>query len=313
MPSAGPRFWARCLVAVFASALWAEGLPAEAENLETREAPEAKSTTPEESSLPDRVRTDTLGRGRAWISLRPHFGDLLNKDHFGVTVRGRYGISEDWEAVGRVNAYVAHGLGDVPAFSKVGISGVQVGLRRQLARQPESEVSVVAGMDYSRPVGRPPKEMADAFSHLTPHVIVSRRLESRPEWTTYVRVGLDFVTLTTPSAREEDDLAEDAWTITPGLNWERGDWSCTLEAHVRSSAGLGSGREHRVGLAPSVNWRLPAEWTPGRKGRWVLGLGVSVNHDGDKADVGVRGSLRTDFTLRELFGRGAARAPEKAR
>ena len=61
-----------------------------------------------------------------------------------------------------------------------------------------------------------------------------------------------------------------------------------------------------------MSWRLPVEWTPGRKGRWVLGLGVSVSHDGDKADVGVRGSLRTDFTLRELFGRGAARPPEKA-
>ena len=176
------RFRVRCLVAVFVSALAAEVLSAGPEG--GAEEPADKETDgPAEPTSFGRELSDIVRRGRALISLRPHFGDLVSKDHFGITARARYGFAEDWEALARVNAYVAHGLGDVPAFSKVGVSSVQVGLRRQVIRQPEHEVGLVAGIDYSRPVGRPPQEMADANSHVTPHVVVSRRLASRPEWT----------------------------------------------------------------------------------------------------------------------------------
>lgn len=259
---------------------------------------------------PVRFGTDLLGtmrEGAARLSLRPHFGDLINKDHFGVTARVRYGLADDWEVSARINAYVAHGLGDVPAFSKAGVSGVQVGTRHRLAEQTDGGFGLVVGIDYSHPVGRPPAEMADAYSHLMPYAIVSRRLEAHPEWTVYLRTGLDFVSLEKPTVLDDEEETENSWTLSPGVNWERGDWSWTVETRFRSSAGLASRHEYQVALAPSVSWRLPAQWTPGRKGRWILGLGFAASYDGEETDLGARGSLRTDFTLRELLRRKPAR------
>jgi hypothetical protein len=232
---------------------------------------------------------------------------LIDEDYLGLTGRARYGLTDDWEVSARVDVYLGHGLGDVPVFSDPGISRVQVGLRHQLRRESEDEIGVVVGINYGRPVSRPPAEMTDAYSHLTPYAVFSRRLPNRPEWTVFVKTGLDFVSLVTPSALGgEDGLTDDSWSIGPGVNWERGDWSWTFDTEFASTWGVTDEDEFRVSVKPSVSWRLPAKWTPGRKTRWVLGCGVSVSAGDGGTDIGVRGSLRTDFTLRELFSRKKA-------
>ncbi len=271
---------------------------------QTREAGDGEAAKKEtqDSLLFGNGVVGTVTERAVRISLRPHFGDLLHEDYLGLTGLARYGLTDDWEVSARVDAYIGHGLGDVPAFSDPGLSRIGVGVRHQLMRQGEHELGVVMGLDYNRPVGRPPPEMADAYSHLVPMAVFSRRLETRPEWTVFVRTRLDFVTLTTPAAAgDEDGLREDSWLIGPGVNWERGDWSWTLATSLASTLGLAEENNCRVSLAPSVSWRLPAKWTPGRKTRWVLGLGVSMSAGDGETDVGVRGSLRTDLTLRDLF------------
>lgn len=279
-----------------------------------REEPEAriaekkaKASEADDSQLFGNGVVGTMAERAVRISLRPHFGDFISEDYLGLTGQARYGLTDDWEVSAKVDVYLGHGLGDVPAFSDPGISRAQVGLRHQLRRQPEDALGVVVGINYSRPVGRPPPAMADAYSHLVPYAVFSRRLESRPEWTVFVKTGLDFVSLVTPSALGgEDGLARDSWSVGPGVNWERGDWSWTLDTGFASTWGLADEDDCRVSVAPSVSWRLPAKWTPGRKGRWVLGFGASVTVGDGETDFGVRGSLRTDFTLRELFRRKAA-------
>lgn len=298
------RTWVRVvvLVAGFWSGLGAENAP----EAGVKAAGRGEREVREESLLFGDGVLGTMLRRSARLSLRPHFGDLINEDHLGLTLGVRYGLTNDWELIARVDGYVGHGLGETELGSKPGFSRVRFGVRYQVMREPEDAYGLVAGLDYGRPVGRPPASMADAYSHLTPHVIFSRRLEARPEWTAFLRLGLDFVTLVKPSALgSEDGLNDDAWEVGPGLNWERGDWSWTLGASFASTAGMGRENDCRVGLAPSVSWKIPAKWTPGRKNRWVLGFGLSAAAGNGDVDFGVRGSLRTDLTLRDLFRTGA--------
>ena len=216
---------------------------------------------------------------------------MLHRDHLRVAVSARHGLTDDWEASCAVDVYFGHGLGSEPLFGNPGICEFPAGTRYQLTEEPEHAVGSAVGVNYSLPVGDPPEALADAREYLTPYRILSRKLADHPGWTIFVRLGADFVSLTRASPAddgEDEVLREDSWFIAPGVNWEHGDWSYTFSTRFSSTAGLGNGNEHRFALSPSASWKLPADWTPGRKGRWVLGLGLSATFGGDKPDFGVR-------------------------
>ena len=50
-------------------------------------------------------------KNRLKLIIHPHFGDLHRRDYLRVPLGVRYGLTQNWEITGEVEAYFAHGLG----------------------------------------------------------------------------------------------------------------------------------------------------------------------------------------------------------
>jgi hypothetical protein len=68
-------------------------------------------------------------KNRLKLIIHPHFGDLHRRDYLRMPLGLRYGLTQNWEITGEVEAFFAHGLGDIPFFHQEGHSPVTTSTR----------------------------------------------------------------------------------------------------------------------------------------------------------------------------------------
>jgi hypothetical protein len=249
------------------------------------------------TELPELLRSESLR-----LTLRPHFGDFISHDHLRITVAMRYGLTPNWELTNEVDTYVAHGFGDERILSGAGFSQIRLGAKYKFSNFLKPFWDTAAGVKYSFPVSRPPLDMTYGFRHISPYVTMAHKWARYPEVTGFVSYGVDFVGgRSIPGALDDDALGEDAWFFTPGVVWHRGDINYTLETSFRSTTGLASSGEYRVGVRPALEWTLPDRFTFSHRNRWVVGLGVNASYGNRGADFGVSTRIQTDFDFKRLF------------
>ena len=236
------------------------------------------------------------------LTLRPHFGDFINHDYFRLTLGARYGLTPQWELSGDVDAYIAHGLGDVRVGEELGVSKIRLGVKYRFTDFLLPYWEAVAGLKYSFPVGNPPEELTNGLHHLTPYMTLAHKWESRPDFTSFVSYGVDIVTRTyAVDTIEDGQINASHWFITPGVVWQRGAFNYSLEAVLSSTVGLDSREEYRVTVRPGVKWTLPPRLTFHSRSRWIIGVSVHADYGSDGTNIGASLRLQTDFDFRRLF------------
>jgi len=264
----------------------------------------------DEATMPGVLNTELtrLQRpGSLRLTVRPHFGDFVNRDHFRLTLGARYGLTPQWEIGGDADAYVSHGFGDVDAGEKFGISRIQLGVKYRFADFLRPYWETIAGLKYSFPVGRPPPDLTDGLHHLTPYMTHAHRWRRRDGLTSFFSYGVDFVTRTDLAGTIEDgQIDADHWFVTPGVVWTRGAFVYSLEAALESTLGLESREEYQVTLRPGVKWTLPPKLTFNSRSRWVVGVSVSAGYGPDGSDFGASVRLQTNYDFKRFF-RGGTR------
>lgn len=249
------------------------------------------------TELPRLLRPEALR-----LSLRPHFGDFINHDHFRLTMGVRYGLTKRWELSADLDAYVSHGLGDIEAGREVGLSRGRLGAKYKFATFLYPYWETVAGVGYRFPIGRPPSDFTDGLHHLTPYMTLSHDWESRPEFTTFISYGVDMITRTSiVGAVSGGDLDTHTWFITPGLVWRRGVVDYSMETTLASSLGLDSRSTYRVTVRPGMKWTLPPQLTMNSRSQWIIGMSVDASYGSNGSDFGASARLQTDFDFRRLF------------
>ena len=249
------------------------------------------------SELPRLMRPESLR-----LSLRPHFGDLVHHDHMRITLGVRYGLTPQWELSSDADMYVSHGLGDVPFAREAGFSKIRLGIKYNFTDFLMPYWSTAVGLKYSFPVGNPPPDLTDGLRHITPYMTLAHQWESRPELTTFVSYGFDFVTHAGVAGTVEDGTIDsDSWFITPGVVWHRGAFDYSLETAFSSTLGLDSSADYRVTLRPGVKWTLPRKLTFNSRSTWVVGVSLHAGYGSTGTDFGTSLRLQTNFDFKRFF------------
>jgi hypothetical protein len=243
----------------------------------------------------------------------PHFGDFTSSDHLRIPVGLRYGLTSNWEITGQIEGYVAHGFGDVPAFSEAGFSDVHFGTKYHLKNLVFATWDAAVGFDYFQPINHPPVDVTDGLQHLAPYMTFSRRLESDPHWRIFWGFGYDHVTTTSiPGELEKNQLGDDNVNVSGGIVWDRNRWHYTLEGIVATTTE--SGGEHdgtSFVLRPGAVCEIPVRYTRWIGGRWIVGGALRFSEGPDGFDFGGGVKVRVDFDLKKLLGRKPKAIGEK--
>lgn len=274
-------------------------------------SPESEAVLPGvfNTELPSLVRPEALR-----ISLRPHFGDFLKEDYFRITVGARYGLTPQWELGADADTYISHGLDDVKAGEELGVSRIQLGVKYRFVDFLAPYWKAAAGLKYRFPVGNPPPDLTDGLYHITPYMTLSHDWESRPNFTTFVSYGVDFVSESDVAGNlEKGEINADNWFITPGVLWHRGAFDYSLEAELKTTWGLDSADEYRVTFRPGVKWTLPPEWKFHARSRWVVGLSVTAGYGTGGPDYGIGARVQTNFDFKRFFRGRPQTAPDAAK
>ncbi|MDP1580659.1 MAG: hypothetical protein Q8M02_10290 [Candidatus Didemnitutus sp.] len=236
------------------------------------------------------------------LLFKPHFGDLINKDHLRVPFGMRYGLTENWEATAELEAYISHGIGDTSFFAQKGFSSFNLGTKYRLGNRIQPNWDSAVGLDLTRPLGRPPVEVTDGLQHVAPFVTFARPLAGYEDVRVFWGLGADFVNETTAVGRlEKNQLGDDTATLTTGLVWEHGSYHYTLEVNWTTTDWLGGPLKGNVlSLRPGIVWRIPKKYTFDSRGQWLLGLGLRLTNGPDGTDVGAGLKLRVNFDFKKL-------------
>lgn len=238
------------------------------------------------------------------LLLHPHFGDFSKRDHLRIPIGLRYGLTADWEVTGEVETYFSHGLGDVSLFEQKGLSQLHLGTKYRLRKRWLKEWDTSVGFDYTHPLGRPPPDVTDGFSHFSPYVMGARPLASLPQVRVFWRFGSDFTDYDGPGRRLKNQLGDDTVSVSGGLVWTRGSYHYTLETGWTTADGIGGPEGGNVfSLRPGIIWEIPPEYTFHARGQWMLGLGLRATHGPDGLDFGGSLKLRLNLDLKRLLRR----------
>jgi hypothetical protein len=245
-----------------------------------------------ESSLPGTERKHSLR-----LIFHPRIGDLTRYDYLRTPIGLRYGLNHQVEIVGEVEAYFAHGLGDVKWFSKAGFSEAHAGIKYRLNDALYGWESAV-GVDYTVPLGSPPTEITDGLTHVSPFVTFSRRLQDHPQWRLFWSLNADWVSDTDIVGRiRENHFEDDSAGVTGGFVWERESFHYTLEAGFATTRIFGGDPVDVYTFRPGVIWVVPRKFTARVGGQWMLGVGLHSSYGPDGTDIGasLKARISIDF------------------
>lgn len=244
--------------------------------------------------------------------VHPHLGDLTKRDHIRTALGFRYGVTSRWEVSTEADSYFTHGLKKGGFFEDSGFATLHLGTKYQVGDPLNLGWDTSVGLNWQQPMGSPPIDVTDGLRHFAPFVTASHNLADHPGWRVFGGFGWDDVTQTTTrGALDKNELGDDSVNFSAGALWERGPATYALEATYATTRFTGTANRDVYALRPSVVWVLPARYTFGSKGKWLLGAGLRLTHGPDGNDIGVNAKLRVNFDFKRLLGRkkDAASAP----
>jgi hypothetical protein len=234
-------------------------------------------------------------KGRLKLILHPHLGDLLKYDYQRVALGLRYSISSHLELSGEANTYFGNGLHDVGFFEEYGLADARFGFKYRVGGELLPGWESGFGASYTMPVGSPPPQLTDGLEHVRPFITFARTLETHPNWRVFWKVGADLVTPTGIEGKhEKNELTDDATSFGGGFVWHRGKMYYTLEAGYETTELIGTAHDNVFMIRPGVIWEIPGR---SERGKWVIGLALTLSQGPDGTEVGVGGKLRLDFDL----------------
>lgn len=294
------------LLFAFAGVTLQASAPSETETASEPAPPEAKKEAP--GGLTGRIRGlldidlprfDPPGTYR--LQLNPRFGDLVRRDYIRVPVGVRWTANERFEFSTEAESFFTHN--QKAGGATHGIGELRFGGRYLIPAWPEARDRTSVGVNVEFPVGSPPLDMTDGRNHVIPYVVVERRSQSRPRWTTFAGLSADLIgDSSVPGQRGENTPSDDALLFTGGAIYDLGQVKWTLQATYTTSV-ISGYDEHIFAVHPSVLWFVPKKFTFNSKTQWILGFGVRGTWGQDGFVFGTGARVRAEITFGQAIQR----------
>lgn len=261
----------------------------------------------------DTTLPGVLGPHNLALQFRPKFSDLRDSEYMRLPFELRYGISKRWELRGGLTPFFPNPINS-GANHRWGPGELKLSARYDLGRSLGFFDETTVGTEVRFPLGYPPVDLNDHYTHLKPFVTFARKLRTWPHTTFYTNLAYDrSVDVTHRDPPPVEVARRNIVEFAPGLLFKPAELGWFGEyrfRHIRDDEGwhlaheIQSGAIWDVPLAKSKNWRLP--------GKWQLELGYKVQlEEGRERDHGVSARVNWRTNLREVMNRGAALWPGK--
>ena len=246
----------------------------------------------------------TLEKYGLRLSVHPHLGDWLHKDHMRMTTTLRYGLTENCEISAGSNLYFSHGNGDVRAFEDNGAANLRLGAKLNLGQILFKGWETAAGVNYEIPVGHPPPELTDGLRHFRPYATFSHRLDSHPDLRVFVGFRLDSVTKTSlPGEFGKNAFHGTSTGLTGGMVIHRQNWHYTFEASWDTTRLIGVTSEDIYSIRPGVLWEIPTRRDREIRSNWMVGFALNNTYGPGGNSLGASFKLRYNRDLKHRIHR----------
>lgn len=294
-----PQRIARILIAVTALALASTTFGAESRTAGDRVRERVLRMT----EFFDTMLPGVLEEHNMTLHLRPKFSDLRNYEYWRFPFELRYGLTDRWELQGGMVPFTPNPFNGGRQH-RWGPGEGKLGTRYNIARKLPFFDETTLGFEARVPLGRPPTELNDGYTHLKPSISAARTLRIWPSTTFYANASYDrSVDLTHRPPPPPEVERRNVTEIAPGLLFKPSEIGYFAEfrfRHIRDDYGWHLAHEVQFGtiwdvpLARTEKWRLP--------GKWQVELAYKVSHEeGRDTDQGVSARVNWRTTLREVL------------
>lgn len=240
------------------------------------------------------------------LHFRPKFGDLRDEEYIRFPFELRYGYTDRLELQAGLVPFTPSPFNQ-GRDHRWGLGEAKLGARYDLGRTLNFFDDTTAGVETRIPLGKPPVEINDHYTHVKPFISAARTLLRWPSTTFYANVSYDrSVKLTRREPPPPEVTRRHVVEVSPGLLFKPAQFGYFAEYRFRHIAEdfdrrlaheVQFGTIWDVPLERSENWRLP--------GKWQLEVAYKVGHEeGRETDHGISARVNWRTTLREVLEHG---------
>lgn len=241
------------------------------------------------------------------LHVSPKFGDLRDEEYMRLPLELRYGLGHSWELSGGLTPFVPNPI-NTGRDHRWGPGEAKVGARYDLGSALYFFDDTTLGFEMRVPLGNPPVEINDHYTHVRPFVSAARTLRIWPDVTFYANLLYDrSIMLTDRGPPPPQVIRRNIVEISPGLLYKPGELGYFGEyrwRHIREPGEWHLEHEVRAGTiwdipkARTEKWNLP--------GKWQLELAYKVSHEeGRDTNHGVSARVNWRTSLREVLNHTA--------
>lgn len=251
----------------------------------------------------DTTLPGVLGKHNLALDFHPKFSDLRDYEYVRLPFDVRYGYSTRLELRTGMSPYFPNPINSGEEHNW-GLGELRLGARYDLRPILTFFEATTVGVEVRVPLGNPPVELNDHYTHVKPFVAASRRLERWPATLLYANMSYDrSIRLTQDVPPPPEVIRQDIFEVAPGLLYKPAEFGYFGEyrfRHIRTEDDWHLAHRLRAGvvwdvpLARSQKWKLP--------GKWQLECSYRVDfEEGLDVDQGVSARLSWRTSLREVL------------
>lgn len=298
-----PRFGYRLsiIVLVTASAFVGKALAAEGRSTTDRVRERVLRMT----EFFDTMLPGVLEQHNMTLHVRPKFSDLRDEEYMRFPLELRYGLTDKWELQTGLVPFTPNPI-NRGRDHRWGPGEAKFGARYDLGGLLRFFDDTTVGFETRVPLGRPPIELNDHYTHLKPFISTARTLRIWPSTTFYTNLSYDrSVDLTHRAPPPAEVVRRNIIEFAPGLLFKPTELGYFAEyrfRHIREDLGWHLAHEVQFGTI----WDVPLARTErlNLPGKWQLELAYKVSHEeGRDTDQGVSARVNWRTTVREVLER----------
>jgi hypothetical protein len=237
------------------------------------------------------------------LHFRPKFGDLRDEEYMRFPFELRYGLTDRIELQGGLVPFTPSPF-NRGRDHRWGPGEAKLGMRYDLGRTLNFFTATTVGFETRIPLGKPPVEVNDHYTHAKPFISAARELTRWPSTTLYANMSYDrSVKLTDREAPPPEVMRRHIFEVAPGLLFKPAQFGYFAEyrfRHIDEPTDSRLAHEIQFGtiwdvpLERSAKWNLP--------GKWQLEVAYRIEHEeGRGTDHGVSARVNWRTTLREVL------------